>query len=110
MSRFSMRYKSPVDSPDAFLAAVEPFAREYPETASVFAGEVESDGTWSVPPFNVRLFINGGVMKFQISRAKEKLSGYGVISNPRNVLESIEKALQAGEVGWKAESEQTPSF
>lgn len=106
MSKFSQRYKCPVDGPEAFAQAVKSFAKQYPETAAMLSGEVDTSGNWETPPFGVRLFINGGEFKFCISRPKEKLSGFGLISNPLNILESIEEALSEGKIGWKQDSEQ----
>ncbi len=110
MSKFHDRFKAPVDDPAAFSAAVEHLIKDYPEVCAVLTGEVDSGGNWTVKPFSVRLFINGGVLKFQISRSKERLSGWGEIRDGRDVLKSIEEALSSGKVGWKAESEQNPSY
>lgn len=107
MATWKQRYKTPTDGKEAFLKAVAPIEKLFPEVASVLGGTWAEDGTMEVPPYGVRLFINGGVMKFMISRKDEKLVGYGVISNPDNILGSVEDAILNDEVGWKTGSEQT---
>jgi hypothetical protein len=107
MAKWAQRYKTPTNAKEEFLKAVEAFAEAYPEVAAVLAGTYLETGEIETPPFGVRLFINGGVLKFQISRKDDPLSGFGVISNPENILDSIESALSKDEVGWKANSAQT---
>jgi len=107
MAKWAQRYKTPTDGKEAFLKAVEPIAKVFPECAAVLGGTWAEDGTMETPPYGVRLFINGGVMKFMLSRKDEKLVGYGVISNPDNILGCVEEAILKDEVGWKMGSEQT---
>lgn len=107
MAKWQQRYKTPTDGKEASEKATASFREAYPEVAAILGGVFETDGTIEIPPYGVRLFINGGVLKFQISRKDETLSGFGVISNPDNILESVEHALVNDEVGWKHGSVQT---
>jgi len=107
MAKWAQRYKTPTDGKEAFLKAVASIEKAFPEVSSILAGTWAEDGSAQVPPYGIRLFINGGVLKFMISRKDEKLIGYGVISNPDNILGSIEDAVLQDEVGWKMGSEQT---
>jgi hypothetical protein len=106
MAKFVDRYKQKNVLSEENRRAVSSFAVKYPETAALFCGTFDEKGVMDVPPFSVRLFINGGELKFCISRKDEKLAGFGVISNVENILESIEEALLGDAIGWKAGTEQ----
>jgi len=107
MAKWAQRYKTPTDGAEAFLKATEAFSKTHPEVASVLAGTYDEAGVMQVPPYGVRLFINGGQLKFQISRKDETLAGFGVISNPADILGSVEQALVNDEIGWKQGTAQT---
>lgn len=86
MSRFADKYNRKGNDADEFRSVVEAWAADCPEVATVLAGSYDASGNAISPPFGIRLFINGGRLKFQISRKDEALSGFGVILNPDNIL------------------------
>jgi hypothetical protein len=110
MGKFTDRYKQKNILSEENERAVASFKDYFPELASCLSGTFDEKGILIVPPFSVRLFINGGELKFCIGRKDEKLAGFGVISNPENILESIEEAIVGERVGWKSTSEQNAPY
>lgn len=106
MAKIHDRYKQKNVLSEENERAVAKFATKYPETAALFCGTFDEKGVMDIPPFSVRLFINGGELKFCIGRKDEKLAGFGVISNAENILESIEEAILGDAIGWKSTTEQ----
>ena len=106
MSGFLQRVKEKSDVWAEAAKGVAHLKEGYPTVYSILAGQAPVGSEVGVVPGSIRLFSNGGVLKFVVSGREWLYDVYGVVGEGLEILESIEKVINSGEVSYKAVSER----
>lgn len=78
------------------------FRSRFPALSEVLGGIVEEGtGKLSIPAATLNLFWEGGELKFCIIPRFGNRVAFGSVPEPHKGIESLEREIAAGRVGWK---------
>jgi len=106
MSGFLQRIKEKSDVWEEAAKGVAHLKETHPTVYGILAGVAPKPPETGVIPGSIRLFSNGGVLKFVVSGREWLYDVYGVVGEGLSVLDAVEKAVNAGEISYKAVSER----
>jgi len=106
MSGFLQKIKEKINVWEDARKGVEHLKESHPTVYGILAGQEPKPPETGVIPGGIRLFSNGGVLKFVISGREWLFDVYGIVGQELTILDSIEKAINAGEVSYKMVSER----
>jgi hypothetical protein len=106
MSGFLQRIKEKQDVWEEAAKGVQHLREDYPTVYSILAGQAPKPPETGVVPGSIRLFSNGGVLKFVVSGREWLYDTYGVCPEGFEVLQGIEREINAGNISMKAVSER----
>jgi hypothetical protein len=105
MSSFlSGRGAGPDEDPGGRDRVLEDLRHAYPLVAGCLGGITGPTPADSLPCSTIMVFLDGGKVKFCLSPSEGPQIAFGCVGDPVLLWESIEDALRAGDVEWKARS------
>lgn len=106
MSGFLQKIKEKADVWEEAAKGVAHLKESHPTIYGILAGQAPKPPETGVVPGSIRLFSNGGVLKFVVSGREWLYDVYGVVGQGVNVLDEIEREINSGNVSYKAVSER----
>jgi len=106
MSGFLQKIKEKADVWEEAAKGVAFLKESHPTLYGILAGQPPKPPETGVIPGSVRIFSNGGVLKFVVSGRAWLYDVYGVVGEGLTPFDSIERAINAGEVSYKSVTER----
>lgn len=101
MAGFFDRVKGTETNFEEAQEGAERFKEQFPHIYAILTGLEGKTEEDSVQPGSIRLFCNGGELKFHVSGRNWKQEAYGLVAKGLEPIVAIEQALQAGQLSWK---------
>jgi len=110
MAGFFERVKGTESNYEEAQEGAKRFEEHFPFIYGILAGQEGKNEEESRQPGSIRLFCNGGELKFHVSGRNWKQEAYGVVAQGLEPLVAVEQAIQAGNVGWKKVDDRKPTY
>lgn len=104
MSGYAETFRKGHGEREGLRAIPECFADKFPALALCMGGRLlEGTANIDISAATVTLFWESGQLKFAVKPRFDNRVGFGIATDPCQALDSIERALSEGLIGWKVE-------
>lgn len=101
MSKFEEGFQQKYNPLTVNEAWAGPLEVEHPNLTSALCGDPKwKPGSPGLPPLTLMVFAKDGSLRFSLSSREASRSFFGAVSDPGNLLKSIEEAIGACKGEW----------